>query len=71
MIENKERQDDLKDKSLTCNARQVERYTDDENWDNDITSPYLSNVKTMILGCLAAIMMIFTLSTLIMTVWAA
>lgn len=71
MIENKERQDDLKDNALTCNAKQVEGYTDDENWDNDITSHYLSNVKTIVLGCLAAIMIMFTLKILIMTVWAA
>lgn len=70
MIENKERQDDLKD-TLEVSARQVEEYTDDANWDNDIISPYLSNIKTIALGCLAAIMIIFTLKILIMTVWAA
>ena len=70
MIEYKERQDDLKD-TLEVSARQVEGYTDDENWDNDITSPYISNIKTIVLGCLAAIMIIFTLKILIMTVWAA
>lgn len=73
MIKNKERQDDLKDTSLTCNARQVEGYTDGEKWDSneDIVSPYISNIKTIALGCLAVIMMIFTLRILIMTVWAA
>lgn len=72
MIENKERQDDLKN-NLEVSARQVEGYTDDENWDSseDIRIPYISNIKTVVLGCLAAAMMIFTLSTLIMTVWAA
>lgn len=73
MSDNKERQDDLKDTSLTCNARQVEGYTDDEKWDSneDIVSPYISNIKTIALGCLAVIMMIFTLKVLITTVWAA
>lgn len=71
MIENKERQDDLKDTALEVSARQVEGYTDDENWDNDITSPYMSSIKTIALGCLAAVMIMFTLKILIMTVWAA
>lgn len=70
MIENKERQDDLKN-NLEVSARQVEGYTDDENWDNDITSHYMSNIKTIALGCLAAVMIMFTLKILIMTVWAA
>ena len=63
MSENKE---SIKDTALEVNALQVEGYTDDENWDEDI-----SNVKIIALGCLAVIMVIFTLSTLIMTIWAA
>ena len=45
---------------------QGEYSTDGENWNEDI-----SNVKIIALGCLAVIMVIFTLSTLIMTIWAA
>ena len=63
MSENKE---SIKDTALEVNALQVEGYTDGENWDKDI-----SNVKIIALGCLAVIMVIFTLSTLIMTIWAA
>lgn len=63
MSENKE---SIKDTALEVNALQVEGYTDDENWDENI-----SNVKIIALGCLAVIMVIFTLSTLIMTIWAA
>lgn len=63
MSENKE---SIKDTALEVNALQVEGYTDDENWNEDI-----SNVKIIALGCLAVIMVIFTLSTLIMTIWAA
>lgn len=63
MSENKE---SIKDTALEVNALQVEGYTDDENLDKDI-----SNVKIIALGCLAVIMVIFTLSTLIMTIWAA
>ena len=63
MSENKE---SIKDTALDVNALQVEGYTDDENWNEDI-----SNVKIIALGCLAVIMVIFTLSTLIMTIWAA
>lgn len=63
MSENKE---SIKDTALEVNALQVEGYTDGENWDEDI-----SNVKIIALGCLAVIMVIFTLSTLIMTIWAA
>lgn len=63
MSENKE---SIKDTALEVNALQVEGYTDDENWNENI-----SNVKIIALGCLAVIMVIFTLSTLIMTIWAA
>ena len=63
MSENKE---SIKDTALEVNALQVEGYTNDENWNEDI-----SNVKIIALGCLAVIMVIFTLSTLIMTIWAA
>ena len=57
---------------LEVNARQIEGYTDDDDdsFDDEL-SYYTSNIKTIALGCLAVIMIFFTLRILILTAWAA
>lgn len=59
--------------NLEVNARQVEGYTDeaDSSFDNGGVGYCVSNVKTIALGCLAALMIFFTLRILILTAWAA
>lgn len=74
MSDNKQNITDIRSQDdLEVNARQVEGYTDDEDcsFDSDGVGYYVSNVKTIALGCLAAIMIFLTLRVLILTAWAA